>query len=142
MTNYTYTQIATLAHNLITDKRDDGTEFIKLREDAPKNIRNFMHSIHDGMLPCDEIYNAVSVIANTIVDCNDDDADDDDLSETIITDNLSTWELFNWAFRFQSFVNDCKNDYDLHNLDVANIFQSAYEFWLDELKHRTIAYFA
>jgi len=90
----------TTSHYFTTDRRDDGTTFTLLTDDAPIWLADAIYEAHDGELPNDWRY----AIAARIVDLLDEaQADGIDWGDDLITqvaDDLVEWRtsrLFQWV---------------------------------------------
>lgn len=71
---------STLAGAFVTAKRDDGTEFDKLRDDAPGWCRDAVREAHDDELPDDWRFTTCRALADALlehVEYNDGEIDDD-----------------------------------------------------------------
>jgi hypothetical protein len=88
--------VSSFANAFTTDKRQDGTEFIKLAEGSPEWMVDAVRSAHADMLPEDVKYKMISECADRLVGHIDDDAEDFDSVESgEIADSLV--DIYNMA---------------------------------------------
>lgn len=78
----------------VTDKRLDGTEFVKLQDGSPEWMKDLCRAAHGEMFPDDFRYAMIEEMASKIADSNE-DADMDDvrceIEADIYTSDLTAW---------------------------------------------------
>lgn len=77
MTTYLLTAAHELSSAFVTDKRDDGTTFVKTIDGAADWIGDAVQAAHGGMMPDDYRYGMIRDIADAIREALDYDADAD-----------------------------------------------------------------
>jgi hypothetical protein len=81
---------------MITDKRTDGTDFIRLDNDAPEWMSDAIQKAHGGMMPDDMRYKMIRECLGNMLDRIADDAEDfDNLDTGEIADGLV--DIYNMA---------------------------------------------
>lgn len=78
-----------------SDKREDGTDFLKLSENKAEWMTDAIRAAHADMMPEDRRYAMILESLEKIVDCMDDDAEDfDNLSSGELADSMV--DIYNW----------------------------------------------
>jgi hypothetical protein len=80
-----------LSQALTTDKRNDGSEFVHLKDNAPAWMTEVIRSVHGEKLPDDTTYAFISKCADAISE--GDDANDaiTEIEPDIYTQDLTAW---------------------------------------------------
>lgn len=83
----------------VTDKRDDGTEFVKTADDAPEWLRDLIQDAHAHMFPDDWRYQAIRDVLYSLAEYDFETADDAREGDGEILDglvDLYTHDLTAW----------------------------------------------
>jgi hypothetical protein len=118
----TIQELATEASRWFTrDKRNDGQEYVHLKDGRPDWLQDLCHEAHGDMMPDDWRYefieNAIDALAEN------DDPDDINLEADIYTHDLTTW-LGSRADRF-AYCEDAVKEYglDTENFSMLDLLQ-------------------
>lgn len=95
------TLAATLAASFVKDKRNDGTEFVKLKADAPAWAQDAVQAAHADMMPDDWRYRMIREVAlelDEVLSYNA-DADLDDAAHERIDSLIPVynWDRLQWV---------------------------------------------
>jgi hypothetical protein len=94
MLNESY-QVRTLAEHLskalTTDKRNDGSEFVHLKENSPQWMTEVIRSVHGEKLPDDVTYAFISECADAIAEADDADDAITEIEPDTYTHDLTEW---------------------------------------------------
>ena len=75
----------------VSDRRDDGTEFIRLSDDAPDWLRDAVYKSHDSDMPNDWIYSECAAAYDAAIE----GTDPSDHADSQV--DVYTREIFQWA---------------------------------------------
>jgi len=80
-----------LGQALTTDKRDNGSEFVHLKDNAPAWMTEVIRSVHGEKLPDDTTYAFVSKCADAISEHDDPNDAITEIEPDIYTQDLTAW---------------------------------------------------
>jgi hypothetical protein len=95
-----------------TVTRSNGTTYTACRKDAPKWLKDTVHSIHEGMFPHDWIYRVAEDCMEGIID-----GDEDPNTDSLV--DIYTYKLLEWAINFSGDVNEVMEESHMSSLESA-----------------------
>lgn len=80
-----------MSRAFVGDKRNDGTEFRKLRDGSPEWMKDVCFKAHGDMGPDDHRYEMIEEVCDALADHEDEDEARDSLEADIYTSELTGW---------------------------------------------------
>jgi hypothetical protein len=91
-----HTLARTASDSFVSDTRESGETFRKLKDDAPEWITDAIHEAHGGMMPEDIRYRWIEEAFDAIADADEDDDLDDVGSEYAEDVDVYNMNLYRW----------------------------------------------
>lgn len=128
-----------LAGAFVTAKRDDGTVFDKLRDDAPEWCRDAVREAHDDELPDDWRFTTCRALADALlehVEYNDGEIDDDWQHEAVSGQaDVYYSDLLDWlrvGTRY-AYVDDAKRELGTVSDDFMSSIKTAQYYAISQM---------
>ena len=80
-----------MSRAFVGDKRNDGTEFRKLRDGSPEWMKDVCFKAHGDMMPDDHRYEMIEEACDALADHDDEDEARDSLEADVYTSELTAW---------------------------------------------------
>lgn len=134
------TMIEQMSQAFVKDTRNDGTEFVKLKDDSPEWMTQIIFLVHEGYLPADEIYETVERVIDHL---HDDGVEDEDTARDSIFEievPIYTSELTEWLNQRNDhvyYLTEALENYP-DTKDGFGLLGLAYHIYQQEIANRVI----